>query len=288
MRFSEKKQFEIFNRKDKKGFLAHRSFFPDLKTGLVVLVVVCFFLLNFSPLSRKIRSFFYFASKPVQEWLWEKGGGTFDFFEWVFKMRDLEQENEGLWLETQDLTAKKIELLELKKENEVLRQALGLGLSEEFELIISEVIAKETSKDYLIVNKGSRDGIAFGFPVITEQKVLIGKVIEVQEAISKIQLISAKGSSFDVQVFERETYGLAKGDGNFKVLINLIEREEKIEVGDKIITAVFGGNFPKGLLVGEIIKVKKSDVSSFQEAELNPALNIQELDYLFIISNFNL
>jgi len=168
-----------------------------------------------------------------------------------------------------------------------LRTALNLSLQEEFKLIISQVIGKEIAGDYLIIDKGSEDGVVFGFPVITQQKSLVGKVTQVYESTSKIQLLTSKDNSFDVEIFEKEIYGLAKGKGNFNLLLELIPREKEINLTDKIITTALGGNFPKGLLVGEIKKVKKSDVASFQEAEIQPAFDIREIDYLFLITNFS-
>lgn len=288
MKFLNKNQFKIFNKKDKKLF-SRLGFSPyGLKLGIIALIIFSFFLLNLSPFSGKIKDFFYSISEPAQRWLWVKGGGVFDFFEWVLKMKKFQQENEKLKLENKELITKNIGLELLRRENEILRTALNLDLEEEFELILSQVIGKEISEDYLIIDKGSVDGIEFDLTVITQQKSLIGKVVQVYENTSKIQLLTSKNSSFDVEIFEKEIYGLVKGEGNFNLLLDLIPREKEINIEDKVITSALGGNFPKGLLVGEIKKVKKSDIASFQKAELEPAFDIKKLDYLFIITNFNL
>lgn len=257
-----------------------------LKIGIIVLIIISFFLLNLPSFSQRIRNFFYTISEPIQKWLWQKGGGVSDLFDWLFKAKRVWQENENLKLENKELIAKIIELEQLRGENEVLRTALDLGLEEELELIISEVIGKEIAEDYLIIDKGSKDGIAFGFPVISERKSLVGKIVQVYETTSKIQLLTSKNSSFDAKIFEKEVYGLVKGRGNFNLSLEFIPREEEINVRDKVITTSLGGNFPKGLLVGEIKEVKKSDIASFQEALLEPGFNSKELDYLFLITNF--
>ena len=276
MKLLKGKQFSL-----KAGFGSSR-----LKIGIIVLIIISFFLLNLPSFSQRIRNFFYSISEPIQKWLWQKGGGVSDFFDWLFKAKGVWQENENLKLENKELIAKIIGLEQLRGENEVLRTALDLGLEEEFELIISEVIGKEIAEDYLIIDKGSKDGIAFGFPVISERKSLVGKVVQVYETTSKIQLLTSENSSFDAKIFEKEVYGLVKGRGNFNLSLEFIPREEEINVRDKVITTSLGGNFPKGLLVGEIKEVKKSDIASFQEALLEPGFNSKELDYLFLITNF--
>ncbi|XOB46525.1 MAG: rod shape-determining protein MreC [Candidatus Nealsonbacteria bacterium] len=286
MRFLDKEQFQIFNKKNRKFFPQSKLHSQRLKVGIIIFIIISLFLFNLSPFSERIKNFFYSLSEPVQKWLWEKGGGISDFFEMILRMKRLEQENEKLKLENQELIIKNINLEQLRRDNEILLTALNLNLQEEFKLIISQVIGKEIDGDYLIIDKGSEDGIAFGFPVITQQKSLVGKVIQVYESTSKIQLLTSKDNSFDVEIFEKEIYGLAEGKGNFNLLLELIPREKEINLTDKIITTTLGGNFPEGLLVGEIKKVKKSDVASFQEAEIQPAFDIREIDYLFLITNF--
>ncbi len=287
MRFLDKEQFQIFNKKNRKFFPQSKLHSQRLKVGIIIFIIISLFLFNLSPFSGRIKNFFYSLSEPVQKWLWEKGGGISDFFDWLLKAKRVWQENENLKLENQELRQKSIELEQLiRKENEFLRTALNLNLQEEFKLIISQVIGKEIAGDYLIIDKGSEDGIAFGFPVITQQKSLVGKVIQVYESTSKIQLLTSEDNSFDVEIFEKEIYGLAKGKGNFNLLLERVPPEKEINLGDKVITAALGGNFPEGLLVGEIKKVKKSDVASFQKAEIQPAFDIREIDYLFLITNF--
>ncbi len=276
-------RFRSDNSFSKKQFLP-----TGLKVGITILVILSAFFLNLSSLSGNIRSFFYSLSLSSQEWLWEKGDNVSDFWVSVFKAEAIKKENERLILENQTLIIENINLGYLKEENEVLKTAFDIKLQEEFELEISQVVAKEISRDYLIINKGSRDGARFGLPVITEEKVLVGKIIEVYENTSRVQLSTAKENSFDVEVLGRDIYGLVEGEGNLTFSLGLIPKEKEINIADKVVTSVLGGNFPKGLLVGEVQRVNSSDVASFQEAELNPSFNIKELNYLFIIINSKL
>lgn len=286
MKFLKRKRFELFTGKKEKFFSKDIFAVSRLKAGIIVLIIISFLLLNLPSFSQRIRNFFYTISEPIQGWLWQKGGGLFDFFDWLSKAKIVWQENENLKLENQELIQKSIELEQLRRENDVLRKALGLDLAGEFELIISDIIGREITEDYLIIDKGSKDGVVFGFPVITQQKSLVGKVIQVYETTSKIQLLSSGNSSFDVKIFEKEIYGLVKGKGNFNLSLEFIPREQELNTRDKVITTSLGGNFPKGLLVGEIKEIKKSDISSFQEAVLEPGFDGRKLDYLFLITNF--
>lgn len=257
-----------------------------IKIGAIVLIIICLYFLNLEPASRGVKNFFYSISYPIQKWFWDKGIQISDFAGSIFEGSDLKEENKKLKLENQELVNKTIEIEKLEEENKALRIVLGLGLEKEFELKISQAIGKDMSNDFLIINKGAKHGIEFGLPVITEQKILIGKVNQVYESISKVQLLTSKSISFDVKILGKEAYGLARGAGNFKLSIELIPREKTIQITDKIITSALGGNFPAGFLVGEVKNVKKSDIAAFQEVEAIPAFELGELNNLFIITDF--
>ena len=274
---------------------------PRVKIGLITVLLIAFFIvLNLTSFSKEVKNFFYLISSPIQKTLWRAGDNLSDFFEAISEIEKLKKENEELLLENQALIAENASLKELKKENEVLREALEIGLEKEFKLVLAEVIGKDISQDVLLINKGSKDGILKDFPVITQQKSLIGKCGEVYENFSKVILISNKESSFDAKIIgsqnsseadlggddDNDIQGLVKGKGNLKLFLDLIPQEKEINEGNLVVTTALGGIFPRGLLVGEIKKVLKSDIQPWQGAEIEPAFDIKELETLFILINF--
>jgi len=64
-------------------------------------------------------------------------------------------------------------------------------------------------------------------PVITEEKVLLGRIEEVYRNFSKVMLISNKKSSFDAEVQGKDVTGLVKGRGNFNLILDLVPYEKK-------------------------------------------------------------
>jgi len=260
---------------------------PKFKTGIIIFLVVAFFIvLNLTPAPKEIKNFFYLISSPIQKVLW--GGGKYfsDLFEMVFEMKDLKQKNEALKLQLQELLSENIQIAELKKENETLREALGVGLEKEFTLEIAEVVGKDISQDFLLINKGQRDGLTEDLPVITQQKVLVGKITQVYKDFSKVALISNQESSFNVKIQEKDLEGVIKGIGDFKLFLELVPKEEEIKEGDFLITTSLGRIFPEDLLVGQITKVESSDIEPFQIAQVNPIFEIGKIEILFVITDF--
>lgn len=260
---------------------------PKVKTSLIIFFLIVFFLvLNLTHFSKEIKNLIYLTSQPLQKIFWKMGSKLSDFFEVISEIKNLKKENEELKLKIKELLAENLFLKELKKENEVLREALGINLKEEFKLVMVKMIGKDLTSDFILINKGSKDGISEGLPVITQQKVLVGKISEVYKNFSKVQLISQKEISFDAKISDSEISGLIKGKGNLRLFFDLLPHEKEIKKGDLVITTALGGIFPPGLLVGEIEKVIKSDVEPWQRAEVKPAFNIEELETLFIILEF--
>lgn len=280
-----------FSPKPKRGslhfFSRKFSFSPRLKIGLIAILLVVFFIvLNLTGLSKEIKNTFYLIFSPLQKVLWKAGDSVSDFLAVIAQMNNLKKENEGLRLKIYELLSENTKLKEFKKENETLKKALGIGLEKEFKFVMAEVISKDILEDSILIDKGSDDGIKENMPVITAQKVLSGKINEVFEKHSRVLLLTNKKSTFNASLQEKDINGVIKGKGALNISFEFIPRAKEILKGDIVITSQLGGVFPKGLLVGEIREVKKSDVEPFQQAEVKPFFDIKEIETFFVITNF--
>lgn len=251
-----------------------------------VLVVLVFVAINLTGASLHIKNFFFGISSSLQEVFWNAGDGVSDFLAGFFQRSYLEKRANDLELENRRLLGEVISLGDLGKENSLLREALGISLEKEFELELCRIISKDISQDSLLIDKGAEDGISKDLPVITSQKVLLGRIGEVYSNFSEVVLITNKDSAFDAVVFEKDIYGIAKGEGSMEVSLDLVPKEEDISEGDLVISAALGGIFPKGLLVGRIKTVEKTDIKTFQTAELTPGFDLGLLEEIFIIKKW--
>lgn len=249
--------------------------------ALVLLVIIV--VLNFTGFSKDIKNFFFLISSPFQKSFWQLGKNVSDFFAGILETKILKKELDNLRFKNQELLSQIVVLEELKKENEFLREALVLGLEKELRLMLVQITSKDISQDSILINKGEKDGVLEGLPVITGQKVLLGKIGQVYDNFSEVILISNKRSSFDAKIPGEEIYGIVKGKGKSELYFDLIPKAQEIFEGDVIITSVLGGVYPQGLLVGEIKTIRKLDTDPFQTAEISPFFNIKNLDYLFVI-----
>jgi len=262
-----------------------KPFFSS-RTVIIIIIIISFTVLNLTLFNKQVKNFFYSVSSPIQKTLWNTGDNVSDFFAGLKGIEYLKMENKKLKLEIQELFAKNISLQELKKENKVLREAMAIGLEKDFNLTLAQVSGKDVSQDFILINKGSQDNISKDMPVITSQKIFCGKIYEVYSNFSKVQLSFHKESSFNVKIADKEIFGVVKGQGNSKLFLDFVPHEKEIKKGDLVLTASLGGIFPKGLLIGEIQEVLKSDIKPFQTAEVKPSFALKEIQELFVITEF--
>jgi len=255
------------------------------KTILVIVVGIAIVLsLNF--FQKEVKGFFYSISSPIQKSLWQAGNNVSGFFDGVFQSKELKKESEQLQLRIQELLAENISLKEFQQENEALREALEIGLSEEFRLSLADIVGKDIGQDSILINQGAKHGLAESMPVVTEQKVLLGRITEVYEKFSRVTLVSNKNSSFDIKLAESNVVGVIKGQGGLKLFLDFVAQDEEVKEGDLIVTSALGGIYPKGLLVGFIKEVKQSDVKPFYEIAVSSFFDIDSITSVFVILNF--
>lgn len=244
------------------------------------------FLLNFSGAPKAVKNFFYSLTSPLQSFFWRSGDDVFDFSAGFFAFRDIKKENELLRSKNKELLSELLMLRAVKSENEFLRNATGIGLEKDFNLILANVLAKDVFRDSILIDKGLIDGIKKNQPVLTGQKNILGRIGEVYDNFSEVILISSPEISFDAKISDTDIAGVVKGKGRLEVGIEFIPKDKELKTGDFVVSTALGGIFPEGIITGEIQEIRKSDTDPFQSAKIKPGFDINALDKLFIIKNF--
>jgi rod shape-determining protein MreC len=263
-----------------------RKFKKSIYKIISFLTVIIIIIALVSLYNESIKNFFYKISEPTQKFLWQIGRNISNFFQDSSEVNVLRSELDSLKLENQELLAQIALLKELEKENKALREALGLDLQKEFNLSLAQVTGRDISEDFILINKGTEDGLSEGLPVISQQKILLGRIYNVYRNYSDVRLISHRESSLEGEVSEKEILGLVKGKGNFGIIFDLVPVDQEMVEGDLVQTSALGGDFPRGILIGKIKNIKKSDIQPFYEAEIFPLFELSGLKDVFIIIDF--
>jgi len=179
---------------------------------------------------------------------------------------------------------------ELVEENSKLRSQLKFLNDNNFKAVAAAVIARESLVDGteegqdLIVNKGTKNGVLVGQGVVSEEGLIIGKVIEAKETAAKICLTTSPGCKLAAAIQNQtKAQGITDGDLGLTIKMNYIPQLEKISVGDTVITSGLGDKIPRGLVIGKVIDVLSESNEVWQSATIEPLVNLNSLTVVTVI-----
>lgn len=199
----------------------------------------------------------------------------------------LEQENQLL---QQELRLKNSQLLLLgqyRQENTRLRELLGSPLRQDEHKMVTQVISEGSDpySDQVVIDKGSRNGVYEGQPVISDKGV-VGQVIAVAQYSSRVLLICDGSHALPVQVLRNDLRAIATGNGCTENLqLEHLTGNADVKVGDRLVTSGLGGRFPEGYPVGVVASVHLDSQSATTLIEVHPAADLQRLRYLLLLWN---
>ena len=79
------------------------------------------------------------------------------------------------------------------------------------------------------------------------------------------------------------THVVVEGFTSSRCILKYALRTDDIEVDDTIITSGLDGIYPKGLLIGNVVKVNKKSYGISQDVELKPSVNFSKLEEVLVI-----
>ncbi len=204
----------------------------------------------------------------------------------------LRSQNQRLGTLVDTLTIENLRLQEVEGENERLRKLLNFQqLNPTYDYRGGQVIARVISEgpsNYLktlAIDLGSDHGIQPGMPVVTERG-LVGRIYKVGPTTSTVLLITDPSSGVNGLVQRDRVVGVVNGQAGALPVMEYIPQDADVTVGDLVITSGLGGNFPKNLVIGQVVEVRKRDFDMFQQAVVRPTVNFDRLEVVLVITNF--
>ncbi len=181
---------------------------------------------------------------------------------------------------------------EIRKENERLREQLGLSLTVEYRNVAAQIIGRETDNLYsgITIDKGSMSGIRKGMPVIAIQKGsvgIVGKIVTVGLTTSIVMPVYDTNCNISARIQNTRDIGLSKGNGSADapLSLNYIRKRllQDIHFGDIVVTSGENGNYMKDIPIGTISKISVLDYDSSLDIEMEPVIDFSRLEIVFIV-----
>jgi rod shape-determining protein MreC len=195
---------------------------------------------------------------------------------------------------------KKVERLEtlerdaagIRQENIRLKEQLGFRTELQYRSIAAKIIGRDPDNLYsaLVLDKGSRQGIAKNLPVVAYQngvQGLVGKVIQVSRNESLVMPVFDAKANIAVRLAQSRYEGIAAGQGDvdFPVMVRYVKKRAKPEInfGDLVITSGLGGVFPADIQVGRVARIIDENYATSLDLEIEPIIDYAKLEYVFVI-----
>ncbi len=245
-------------------------------------------LLSSSGYIRPLEDAVATALAPFQyslTWASSRIRDTLEFFSSVSALRtrvaELEATVDRLLIENVNLREADIERANLR---ELLRFKQA---NPTYEILAAEVIGHDSSNllHYIMVDRGADDGLAVGMPVVTARG-LVGRITSVYPTSARVMLLTDSSSMVNALIQRSRSPGVIQGQGRVGLAMLYVSQSEDVQVGDIVLTSGLGGNFPRRLVIGEVISAERSDVELFQQVQVRSAVDFDRLEVVLIVLSF--
>ncbi len=223
-----------------------------------------------------------------QSWIYTRFVVIQEFFTVPRDVLALRQRNAELESELSRLQAQVVQLQNSVSQADALAALVNFSRSNpENSYTAATVIGRDPSPflRYIIIDKGSNNGLRRGMPVVTEQG-LVGRVDAVISSASRVQLVSDTSSSVNVRLEKAKQEAILTGNISGDLVLDLLPQNVTIEPGDLVLTSGLSGGFPANLIVGQILSIRKRDSDLFQQAIVQPVVDFSKLKIVLIITDF--
>ena len=240
-----------------------------------------------------IRATSVFATRllvPVEAVVTESTGSVARFFQAIGEIETLRTDNARLRGEVDRLTLENVRL----RENAVaLQQSARLDAvrpAAPAQSIEAGVIGRDPSGVLrsVLLDRGTDAGVRLGSVVIADRGV-VGRVSEVGPDYAKVLLITDSASTVSALVQGSRATGILRGQYGDTLVLDWVLQTEPVKAGDVVLTAglALGDElrslYPKGLVLGTVVEVTRSEISAYQRAIVAPAVDLRRLERVLII-----
>ncbi|MDD3879490.1 MAG: rod shape-determining protein MreC [Syntrophomonas sp.] len=200
------------------------------------------------------------------------------------QIQALQKENQELKIENQVLRESQEELKRLRSLLDFQSDSL-----DSYALLPARVISRSPNNwyRYLLINKGSKQGIKKGMPVISPDG-LVGQVGSVSKESAQVNLITDREVAVGAILQEsRETNGIieGRGDNNLLRMIN-IPYYSPVEKNNRVISSGLSVIYPRGIDIGVVKNISREPGGLLLSADIEPVVNFDKLEEVLIITSF--
>jgi rod shape-determining protein MreC len=111
--------------------------------------------------------------------------------------------------------------------------------------------------------------------------------LETTPKYSRVLLLSDKESSISGIDQRSRVTGVVLGEGRYELRLGYVNATEDVQKDDVIVSSGLGGVYPKGYVIGSVVKRTQSENGLNTDIDVVPAVDFAALDYVFVIPPIN-
>ena len=143
--------------------------------------------------------------------------------------------------------------------------------------------ARDPFSRKIIVDKGTRNGVHAGSPVVDESGV-VGQVTRAHALVSEVTLLTDKDQAIPVQVVRNGLRAVAFGAGTSGLLeLRFLAANAEIVNGDRIVTSGIDRTYPPGVPVATVTRVERDTATTFARVFCQPAAGVERGRYVLVL-----
>ena len=214
------------------------------------------------------------------------------YYGYMFRYEALAAENEVLQQQIAEMEDVARQADSVSRENERLRQALGLKSTHEDYVLVDAYIIGWSSTDWentLTINRGTSAGIQENMCAVTANGEVVGLVTDVGVNWAEVTTVLDSTLEISGTIASSGYNGMVSGgyiDGNETLLqMNYLPSAAIIRYKEQVVTS--GSTvYPRGLIMGYIVDAGFEETGIAKYALLDPAAEINALEQIFIITQY--
>ena len=198
-------------------------------------------------------------------------------------LRDVRAENVRL---KSELGAARVSLQQeraLAQRSEELNKLLDLKTRTTLQTTAADVLAGSAAPEFrtITIGKGSADGLRPDMAVLAPAGV-VGRVIIPSAGAAKVQLLVDRNAAVGALVERSRSQGVALGLGGSLLKLDFVSDTSDVKTGDSIVTSGIDGIYPKGFLIGKVVRVDRAG-GAYRGIDVQPAVDFSRLEDVLVV-----
>lgn len=264
---------------------------------LLIMTCVCVLLMAITFFTDLfVTPFSFVAGKviiPFQTGVSRIGSYLTDKSEEFQSVRDLMEENLALKAQIDELTIENNALQQDKYELNHLRELYQLDEQyAEFHKVGARIVSSDAGNWFhtFVIDKGTKDGIAVDMNVMAGSG-LVGRVTQVGDDWAKVMSVIDDDSNVSGMVLSTEDTCMVQGNlqtmstSGVITFSKLINGENQVKEGDKVVTSYISTKYLPGILIGYISQVNSDSNNLTSSGYITPAADFAHLEEVLVITD---